>query len=600
MSKHTKWIFYFAAASVMVGCTYLPKPLNVGQQQKLLHEDRLKAQGNVEPAGQLLTLNEAVARGLKYNLDHRSKLLEQAIALGVYDVSKYDMLPKVVAQAGYSYRNNYFITDSKDPRTGESRAGTFASSDKDYGHAGLTLNWSLLDFGVGYLNARQNADRIVVASERRRRTMHILVQDVQSAYLRAAAAQALKKDIEATMLQASAAISDAQKVEVSGLRPPLDSLKYQKTLLDNVKILTTIEQELATSRLELNQLINLPVNAKPLLEDPEMLAVPNAFVGTAADEFEVRAMLTNTDLKQSIYEARIAVEEARKSLLKMFPDLTFSLGAQYSANSYYVNKNWIESSAGISYNLWNLLSMPAVKRLADQNKEYAAQRRIMMQMAIVTQVHLSKIQLANSQAQYLQSAQIDDVDERIAKITTDKYREGVASQAEKVSADVSGIVSRLRKYQALSQFFAARGKLQATTGLEPHFSSLDEIPLEQLTNLVADSFNNWNAGKLPELPDQAEPTIGDLRVRDVSLKLPAKPDPVEEKQAEPALVVAEEKPAEVVAEVKQTEAPPVEQAAIEQKPETPQAVEVKQPKKDWLDIALDILLKPQQKNRTQP
>ena len=571
MFKNKKLIFYIAVASLMVGCAYMPKTLNVGQQQKLLHEDRLKAQSNIEPVGSMLTLNEAVARGLKYNLDHRTKLLEQAIALGTYDVSKYDMLPKLVAQAGYSYRNNYFIADSKNPQTGESKAGAFASSDKDYGHAGITLNWSLLDFGVSYLNARQNADRIVVASERRRRTMHVLVQDVQSAYLRAAAAQALKRDIEAAMLQANAAIDDAQKVEVSGLRPPLDALKYQKTLLDNLKILSTIEQELATSRLELNQLINLPVNAKPLLEDPEMLAVPNAFDATPAEEFEVRAMLANADLKQSIYEARIAVEEARKSLLKLFPDLTFSVGAQYAANSYYVNKNWIESSAGISYNLWNLLSLPAVKKLADQNKEYAAQRRIMMQMAIVTQVHLSKVQLANSQAQYRQSAQIDNVDERIAKITTEKYREGVASQAEKVSSDVSSIVSRLRKYQTLAQFFAARGKMQATTGLEPHFSSLDDLSLEQLTGLVADSFKDWNAGKLPALPEQDEPTIGDLRVRDMTLTLPAEADAIDA-------------PAETKPEI----------------PVAPKVIEEKKPKKDWLDIALDLLLKPQRKTSTQP
>lgn len=558
MFINKKWIFYVAAASLMVGCAYIPKPLNVGDQQKLLREDRLKAQGNVDQAGPILTLNEAVARGLKYNLDHRSKLLEQAIALGTYDLSKYDMLPKVVAQAGYSYRNNYFITDSKNPDTGESRAGAFASSARNYGHTGLVLNWSMLDFGVSYLNARQNADRIVVASERRRRTMHVLIQDVQSAYLRAAAAQALKKEIEAAMVEANAAIGDAQKVEVSGLRPPLDALKYQKTLLDNVKILSTIEQELATSRLELNQLINLPVTARPLLEDPEMLAVPNAFTDTAAEDFEVRAMLTNTDLKQSIYEARIAVEEARKSLLKLFPDLTFSLGAQQSSNSYYVNKSWLESSAGVSYNLWNLLKMPAVKELAEQNKEYAAQRRIMMQMAVVTQVHLSKVQLANSQAQYRQSAQIDDVDERIAKITTEKYREGVASQAEKVSADVSSIVSRLRKYQTLSQFFAARGKMQATTGLEPNFSSLDELSLEELTGLVADSFNSWNAGKLPTLPEQEEPTIGDLRVRDMSLKLPA-----ESVAAEPAVnLPAGKKPVQT----------------------------------DWLIKVLDSLLKPQQKS----
>jgi outer membrane protein TolC len=85
---------------VATGCSFMPKPLTMGEQQTLMQLDRVRAQSQVEPVGDLLTLNEAVARGLKYNLDHRSKLLEQAIAVGAYDVSKYDMLPKVLASAG--------------------------------------------------------------------------------------------------------------------------------------------------------------------------------------------------------------------------------------------------------------------------------------------------------------------------------------------------------------------------------------------------------------------------------------------------------------------------------------------------------------------
>jgi hypothetical protein len=57
----------------------------------------------------------------------------------------------------------------------------------------------------------------------------------------------------------------------------------------------------------------------------------------------------------------------------------------------------------------------------------------------------------------------------------------------------------LRKYQALSQLFAASGKMQATTGLEPHFKSLDEVSLPELTSRVNETFTAWNSGKLPEL-----------------------------------------------------------------------------------------------------
>jgi hypothetical protein len=41
--------------------------------------------------------------------------------------------------------------------------------------------------------------------------------------------------------------------------------------------------------------------------------------------------------------------------------------------------------------------------------------------------------------------------------------------------------------------------MQATTGLEPHFKSLDEVSLPELTTRVKETFTAWNSGKLPEL-----------------------------------------------------------------------------------------------------
>jgi outer membrane protein TolC len=484
----------------LTGCSTMPKPLPLDQQLQLLQQDRLNAQKGVDPVGEVLSLNEAVARGLKYNLDHRSKLLEQAIALGAYDLSKFDMLPKVLASAGYNYRNNDFITTATNAKTGApSLSDPYVSSARESSQYGLALNWSMLDFGVSYFNARQNADRILVASERRRRTMHVLVQDIQSAYLRAATAQKLKKDIESTIADASDALEQSRTVEKRGLKSPIDALKYQKSLLDNIKILSMIDQELSTAKIELNQLINLPAKSNLKLEDPDKIAVPNAYAKAETEEFEVRAMMANADLKESIYNARIAVEETRKSMLRLFPGLTFNTGPQHSTNKHYINKDWVESSANISFNLWNLISAPSAIKSARQNKELAAQKRMMMQMAIISQVHLSKMQLLNSNAIFQQSSEIDSVDGRIAEITTNRYMQGKASKAEKVAADSSAIISKLRKYQALSQLFAASGKMQATTGLEPSFKSLDDVTLGELTTKVDETFKAWNSGNLPEV-----------------------------------------------------------------------------------------------------
>lgn len=488
------------ACLLIAGCSIKPMPIAKNEQDELLKQDRLNAYKDVEPVGMRMTLHEAVARGLKYNLEHRSKMMEQAIALGASELSNYDMLPKVVANAGYNYRNNYFVTEAVGYYSGNpSLSEPFVNSARQYWVGGAMLSWNILDFGVGYYTAKQNADKVLIASEKRRRVMHLLVQDIQIAYLRAASAQKLKDDILKTIKDANAALRASKQGRDGGDRSPIDALRYQKALLDNMKILETIDQELSTAKVELNQLINVPANTQYMLEDPDKLTAPHAYAKTAVEEFEVRALAHNADLKEGIYNARVAMLETRKSMLRLLPGLSFNYGPQASNNTYYINKNWMEGAAQISFNLWNLLLAPQVKKQAQANEDLAAHKRMLVQMAVVSQVYLSKIQLDNSYKLYQRSVDIEKVDLNIARITRQNEREGAASQAERVAADASAILSRLRKYQAMSQLFAASARLQATAGLEPDIGSVDEIKLQDLSDVVKQTFSQWNSGQLPLL-----------------------------------------------------------------------------------------------------
>jgi len=124
---------------------------------------------------------------------------------------------------------------------------------------------------------------------------------------------------------------------------------------------------------------------------------------------------------------------------------------------------------------------------------------MMAQMAVISQVYLAKQQLAYTKDLYDRSVEIDQVDLKIARIISDRFREGDASEAEKVAADASSILSRLRKYQALSQMYAASSRLQATAGLEPDIGSLNDIPLADLSDVMKKTFQRWNAGELPPI-----------------------------------------------------------------------------------------------------
>ena len=67
-----------------------------------------------EPVTRPLTLNEAFARALKYNLDGRVKAMEEALSVNDLDLSRYDLLPKVAID-GMGTTRNRFDASSIDP-----------------------------------------------------------------------------------------------------------------------------------------------------------------------------------------------------------------------------------------------------------------------------------------------------------------------------------------------------------------------------------------------------------------------------------------------------------------------------------------------------
>src|SRR5207245_2536615 len=137
----------------------------------------------------------------------------------------YDLLPKLVASAGYTKRSEDLVSRAQDSVTGApSLSNPFISSDREHTVYDLGLTWNLLDFGVSYYSAKQNADRVLIAVERRRKAMHVLIQDVRIAFWRAASAQKLSGEVKQAIVLAESALADARAAEAERLRSPLDSL----------------------------------------------------------------------------------------------------------------------------------------------------------------------------------------------------------------------------------------------------------------------------------------------------------------------------------------------------------------------------------------
>jgi len=488
-------VMLVSAAVFLAGCAIEPEAIDRQAMSVDLIADRAVAQKDVEPITGSLSLEEAIARALKYNLDHRVDLMEQAIARGELDLSRYDMLPKVLAEAGYSTRSEPRLTRSTNAVTGEDLENDpTISADESSWQISAELSWSLLDFGASYYEAQQNADRLLIASERRRRAMHVLMMDVQTAYWRAAGAQALENQITATVKAARAAIENARRAQQDNERKPMEHLQRMRTLLSTLRDIHQVQQELAASRVELANLINAPVDEPLILEPAMSLENTPQVLEQSMAVLERVALYNNADLKEPFYDAEIAALETRRALLDLMPDLSLNWGPQYTTDSYVINDQWNEGALSLSYNLLSLLNVDQVKGQAEAREELARMRRVAMQMTVVAQVHLAGLQARNALDRLDNAEALQGVERQIESRMVNRHLAGTISRAELVRAQTAAIVAELQRYQALAGFHSAMGRLQASLGLEPEIRSIQTTSLDAIEREIGVTLDRWYSG----------------------------------------------------------------------------------------------------------
>lgn len=496
LSSFGKLSLVAVSCAVLSACAIKPEPLNVADQKLQLSIDREMARKDVEVLSEPLTLDQAIARAIKYNLDHRVRMMEQSVAIGQLDLSRFDMWPQAMASAGYTTRNKPLITEATNSVTGQpSLSEPFISSAQSYWNYSLGLSWNLLDFGAGYFNSKQNANRALIAGERRRRAMHLLMVDVQNAYWRAASAQALKADITRTVGLAEEALKNSEKAEQSEVRQPIDAVRYQKNVLENLRNIDIIQSELGSAQIELANLINLPPATEIKFATPHFNAPNSAVSKQPIELLEEVALINNADLRESFYNVRIVAAETRKAMLRLMPGINLNWGPNYTTNSYIINQAWNAGAVSLGWNMLNALMLPAIQKQGEAEEALSVQRRMAMQMTVLGQVHLARLQVENAARVLDRSRALANADRKIEKFTIDGAATGTQSQAEMVAAQTVAIISEMRRYQAIAQLYAANGRLQASLGFEPNLSDIQNTSLEDLTSQVAKAMEQWQSGE---------------------------------------------------------------------------------------------------------
>ena len=467
-----------------------PKAFSTDEIRDRAAQDVLSMYQDQEPISAPIDFHEAAARALKYNLDYKLKLMETALSRSLWDVSTYEMLPKIVAGAGYSNRSNdsggtsVLILDksrvSLDPST---------SQERSHETSNLSFSWNALDFGVSYYRAQQKADQVLMAEERRRKVIQNVLQDVRNSYWRAVGAQKLLGRMDTLLERVNKALERAKEIEKQGLMPQAQVLGYQRALLDAVNTLTLRRQDLELAMAELRALMSVAPGVKFTLAEQNELALPRIPVNV--DALEKLAMEKRPELMEEWYRKRVTENDIKAAKVLLWPNISVDAGWQYDSNKYTYNNDWFDTGIRVSWNLLKLTQYPALQKAHKAQNDTDDMRRLALSMAVLTQVRvgIQRYGLSLSELKFAEESM--HVDQRLLNYAKAAAKSQFDSELEVIRTEARALLGEYQRYAAYSNAQAAWGRLYNSVGLDILPSTVEGHDVKTLASAMQATMTQW-------------------------------------------------------------------------------------------------------------
>lgn len=437
-----------------------------------------------------IDFHEAAARALKYNLDYKLKLMETALSRSLHDVSTYEMLPRLVAGAGYSSRNNDSGGTSvliEPPRSVSLNPST--SQERSHTMSNLSFSWNALDFGVSYLRAQQKADQVLMAEERRRKVIQNVLQDVRNSYWRAVGAQKLLPRVDGLLERVNTALERAKAIEKQGIMPQAQVLGYQRALLDAVSTLTLRRQDLELAKAELRALMSVEPGVEFTLAEQNELALPR--VSVDVEKLERLALEKRPEIMEEWYRKRVTENDIKAAKVLLWPNISLDAGWQYDSNKYLYNSTWFDTGIRVSWNLLKLTQYPALKKAHQAQNDTDDMRRLSLSMAVLTQVRVG-LQRYNLSLQELKfSEESLGVDKRLLNYAQAAAKSQFDSELEVIRTEARALLGEYQRYAAYSNAQAAWGRVYNSVGLDILPETVEGHDVKTLAVAMKDTMTQW-------------------------------------------------------------------------------------------------------------
>ena len=466
-------IVLILSLSLLASCANRgPLPFSFDFLKKSADEDiekisKIRKQNEILQKNLDIDLYTAIALAIENNKDLKVKLFETALADRQLKDVKFDMLPTMSANAGYSGSDNYQSSTSAtvgNNDTAAAKGSTYSTSrNRDVVDQDIGFAWNALDFGLSYIRAGQTGDRFLIAKEIEKKSANNIAKEVIRAYWNALSADKLIQKYDPLIKKVKIALSDSEKIEEMLLQKPMDALLYQKELLDIKRALITQRQTLINSKIELGTLMGLLPNQSYKLVATNQ---PINILDMDLKNMEKHALVSRAELLENRYQERISVAETKVGLRSLLPNFNINAAFTSSSNDYLQNKSNFEFGSSVGANLLNVFRAPSIKKINEANTEIIKEQRLALSMAILSQVHLANIDFQMSMEEYDTAERYLKVSTKIADQVRNAQKIARFGELELIREEAGTLVAELRRDISFSKMQHSIAQVYTSVGID--------------------------------------------------------------------------------------------------------------------------------------
>jgi len=493
MFKSFRVMLIFAVIVVLAGCHGAKEARERRISKAAIHMSKIKMK--VLPKGKVFTLVECIAVALNHNLDLKVYELKERIADEKVTAQMLGMLPDLNVTNQFHSRNKTPGSSSYSIETGEESLVSSRSVDNTINNLKVELALSVLDFGLAYLNSAQAEDRSLITVEQKRRAEQNLKLDIVKTYFKVAAAQDAIDTTEQLLKKCKRLEKVFKELEKTKSVSQLRLLDERKRFIRLEKRLMAYRRSYQNACIELRALMGyLPIN--DIRVDTNCLKTLTIASLPDVDIMEKIALVERPELYQLDIQTSITVTEARKTIIKMFPQVKIFLDFINSNNSFLYTQSWWEIGVHAAYNLLKLPQKIARYRALNSEVDEIAMRTLALSIGVMAQVRIAHANILEVKERYELDERTYQAYKKHLKIASQTFASGGAlSKLELDRYELETAETFINRIISMSSCYVAYYRLLNTLGV----NSLDPATIEIVMREVKRSEAREKARHAPRL-----------------------------------------------------------------------------------------------------